>query len=58
MPWAPSSASKHDKDAKSAKQKRQWAHIANSALKRGDSEGVAIRKASGVVGRNRGSRKK
>lgn len=53
MPWSPSSASKHDKDVKSAKQKRQWAHIANASLRRGDSESVAIRKASGSVGRKR-----
>jgi len=49
MPYKPADAPRHDKDARTAKQKRQWAHIANDALKRGDSEGVAIRKANGVV---------
>ena len=53
MPWKPSDAKRHDKDAKSSKAARQWAHVANSAMKRGDSDGVAIRKASGVVGRPR-----
>ncbi len=51
MPWKPSDAKRHDKDASGGKAARQWAHIANSALKRGDSEAVAIRKASGVVGK-------
>ena len=36
MPWKPADAPKHDKDASTAKKKRQWAHIANSAKARGD----------------------
>jgi uncharacterized protein YdaT len=57
MPWSPSDATRHTKKARSSKRKRQWAHVANSALQRGDSEGAAIRKASGVI-RNGGKRKK
>jgi len=49
MPWSPSDASRHTKRAKTSKQKRQWSHIADSALKRGESEGAAIRMASGVI---------
>lgn len=53
MPWSPSDAKRFDKDAKSSpKASRQWSHIANSALKRGDSESTAIKKASGVVGKS------
>lgn len=49
MPWTPADAKKHDKDADTAKKKRQWAHIANASKKRGDDDATAIRKASGVV---------
>jgi uncharacterized protein YdaT len=57
MPWEESDAPRHTKKARSGKRKRQWSHIANGALKRGDSEGTAIRKANGVI-RNGGKRKK
>jgi uncharacterized protein YdaT len=53
MPWKPSDATRHTKKAKSAKAKRQFAHVANSMLKRGASEGAAIRAANGVI-RKRG----
>lgn len=49
MPWKPGDATRHTKKARSAKQKRQWSHIADSALKRGESEGAAIRMANGVI---------
>lgn len=52
MPWMSEQARKHTKKAASPKKKRQWAHVANSALKRGESEGTAIREANGVVGRS------
>ena len=58
MPWKRNSeVSKHTHKAKSAKKKRQWRHIANSMLARGESEGAAIRAASGVI-KNGGKRKK
>jgi hypothetical protein len=51
MPWDKGSARRHTKKAKSRKAKRQWAHVANSALRRGASEGSAIRQANAVVKR-------
>lgn len=57
MPWTASSGPKrHTKRANTPKKKRQWSHIANSALKRGASEGSAIRMANAVVKR-KGKRK-
>lgn len=53
MPWKPSDASGKTKKAKSATAKRQWADVANSALKRGASEGSAIRQANAVVAKRR-----
>lgn len=51
MPWGPEDA--HDKThkANSATSKRQWAHVANSAMAHGASEGSAIRQANAVVAR-------
>ena len=57
MPWGPEDAARHDKDADTPKKRRQWAHIANSALKRAlekgmpekDAKVAAIRQASGTV---------
>lgn len=54
MPWGPKDAGRHTHKARSAKSKRQWSDVANSALKRGLSEGAAIREANSVVGRRRG----
>lgn len=57
MPWRPSDAHRHTHKAKSAKAKRQWRDVANSALARGESEGTAVREANGVIarrGRKRG----
>ena len=42
-------ASEHTKKATSAKKKRQWEHVRDSAEAAGDDEGKAIRKASGVL---------
>jgi hypothetical protein len=53
MPWKPSEARGHTKKAKSATAKRQWSDVANSALKRGASEGSAIRQANGVVAKRK-----
>jgi uncharacterized protein YdaT len=53
MPWSPKDATEHTKKAKSGKAKRQFAHVANSALKRGASEGSAIRQANAVVAKRK-----
>ena len=60
MPWKPEDAARHTKKARSAKAKRQWAHVADSALQRGMPEGRAIAMANGVVkkrGKRRGKRR-
>jgi len=49
MPWTSKDVESKTKKAKSPNQKRQWLHVANGALKDGDSEAVAIRKANGVL---------
>lgn len=53
MPWTSKDASRHTKKAKSATAKRQWAHVADSMLKRGKSEGAAVRAANAIVKRRR-----
>jgi uncharacterized protein YdaT len=55
MPWTASDATRHTKRANTAKKRRQFAHVANSMLNRGSSEGAAIRAANAVV--KRGSRR-
>jgi len=50
MPWTTADVDRH-KAGLSPKQKRQWVHVANSALARGASEASAIRQANAVVGR-------
>lgn len=58
MPWNKNSdAKRHTHRAKSAKRQRQWRHIANSMLERGESEGAAIRAANGVIRKQTGKRK-
>ena len=42
-------AEKHTRKASTPKKKRQWEHVRESAEKKGDSPGKAIRKASGVL---------
>jgi uncharacterized protein YdaT len=49
MPWEKKDAKRHTKSADSPKKQRQWKEVANSALKRGDSEGSAVRQANAVV---------
>lgn len=56
MPWTPGDATRFTKKAKSKTAKKQFAAVANSALKRGQSEGAAIRQANAVVAR-RGKKK-
>lgn len=53
MPWNPGDATDKTKKAKTKKKKRQWSDVANSALKRGASDGSAIRQANAVVARKR-----
>ena len=53
MPWGAKDAHSFTKKAKSGKAKRQWAHLADSALARGESEATAIKEANGVVKRRR-----
>lgn len=55
MPWNPKDAKRFTKKAKSAKKKRQWSHVADSMLKRGESEGAAIRAANGVIKKGAGA---
>ena len=53
MPWNPEDAEQHKKGL-TDKQKRKWAAVANSALKRGSDEGSAVRQASAAAGSNPG----
>lgn len=55
MPWSSSDATRFTKKANTPAKKRQWAHVANSALASGDSEGSAIRQANVAVARRRHS---
>ena len=57
MPFKASDATRHTKKAKSPKAKRQFAHVANSMMERGFSEGRSIRAANSVV-KNRGRGRK
>jgi hypothetical protein len=50
-------ASKHTKKARTAKQKRQWQHVRESAEARGIPTGQAIAMASGVIKRGAKKRK-
>ncbi len=54
MPWTAKDASRFTKKARSPKSKRQFSHVADSALARGASEGSAIRQANAVVKRGSG----
>jgi hypothetical protein len=50
MPWTRNSqAKKHTRKANTPKKQRMWRHVAESARKRGLSEGAAVRMANGVV---------
>lgn len=51
MPWKPSDARRHDRKANTAKKRRQWAHVANSELRRTGDEGRAVRAANSVIKR-------
>lgn len=51
MPWGASDATRHTRKASSPVAKRQWSHVANSMIRRGASEGAAVRAANAVVKR-------
>ena len=51
MPWKPSGAKRHTKQANTPKKKALWSKIANRLLAEGASEGSAIRQANAVVKR-------
>jgi hypothetical protein len=53
MPWTARSAKKFTKKARSPAAKRQWKSVANSMLKRGKSEGAAVRAANAAVAKRR-----
>jgi hypothetical protein len=52
MPWSPEDAQRHTHKANTPERARQWSHVANSALARGESEGSAIRQANAAVGQH------
>lgn len=56
MPWTAKSARKFTKKARSATAKRQWRAVANSMLRRGKSEGAAVRAANAAVKRRKRKR--
>jgi hypothetical protein len=49
MPWKPSDARRHTKKANTAKKRRQFAHVANSVLRRTGDEGRAVRAGNAAV---------
>jgi uncharacterized protein YdaT len=53
MPWSARDAKGKTRKADTPKKARQWSDVANSVLKRGASEGSAIRQANAVVARSR-----
>lgn len=58
MPWTAKDVPGKTKKAKTAKRKRQWVDVANSALKRTGNEATAIKMANGVVAKQVRKRKK
>lgn len=54
MPWDSSDAQSYTRKANTPKKRRQFSHVANSAMSRGDDEGSAIRQANAAVKRNTG----
>lgn len=56
MPWTPADVEHKTKKATTPKAKRQWTHIANSALQRGEDDKHAIMMANGVIAREKSRR--
>lgn len=57
MPWTPKDASHSTRKADTPAKRRQWAHVANSALDRTGDDGLAKRLANAVI-KNHPSRKR
>ena len=51
MPWTPADADQHTHRACTARLKKMWSDIANSALSRTGDDARAIREANAVVAR-------
>lgn len=49
MPWTARDASRFTKEASTPEKRKRWARIANEALKRGLSDGAAIREANAAI---------
>ena len=49
MPWTPEDAARHDKKARTPKEKRRWSDVADSVLQATGDEGRAVREANGVL---------
>jgi len=58
IPWKSSDVSGKTRKAKSAVARRQWVRVANGGLKRGLSEGEAIREANGVAKKRAAKKRK
>lgn len=51
MPWTGRDAKSHTKAARNPKLAREWAHVANSMLKKHGDDAMAIRAANAVIKR-------
>lgn len=51
MPWKPKDAKRFTRKADTPKKRRMFAHVANSMLEGGGSEGAAVRAANAAVKR-------
>lgn len=51
MPWESKDALSHTKKANTPEKQSLWARIANEQLRKGASEGSAIRQANAAIGR-------
>ena len=49
MPWTAADARRKTRKANTPKRKRQWAHVANSVLKRTGDDARAVREANAVL---------
>lgn len=49
MPWSAADSIRHTKKANTPAKKALWAKVANDALRRGLSEGAAVREANAAV---------
>jgi uncharacterized protein YdaT len=49
MPWARRDATKFTKKANSPKKQAQWRSVANDMLRRGHSDGAAVKAANSAI---------